>query len=240
MDTIRGKISSALRYTKTLFVREKPLTDENGVPLAEPKSVEVEQLINQQPRNTDKDGDHKPKQVTIPQDIPGEKPGPTEKTKPEDNATDNGQRTPTNAEVLDRLEKQMPLPASTAIPESVLEQKERFPNIFEERPPAMNYELQFVDFMNRNGPQGFAQKLHTMLPFLGVSFIAWPTFWLYRGYSWQQYRSIERIEAYIHRTFQHAKFMQVAIITAGLLLATMKKPTPNLTVHESHGRYGCF
>ncbi|EDW17633.1 uncharacterized protein LOC6581427 [Drosophila mojavensis] len=100
-------------------------------------------------------------------------------------------------------------------------------------PAPINYEMEFVDFINRNTPPGFGNKLQQMLPYLGVSFIAWPTYWMWRGFHWQSRRGSERIGMYIQRTFQHAKLMQVAILSLGLIMATTTQSgTEQLDVHE--------
>ncbi|ALC42952.1 CG32298, partial [Drosophila busckii] len=82
--------------------------------------------------------------------------------------------------------------------------------------PPINYKMEFINFIEHNAPQGFAQKLNDMLPYLGLSFISWPTYWLWRSFRWHEKRRSERIALYIQRTFQHAKLMQLAILATGL------------------------
>ncbi|XP_016964916.1 uncharacterized protein LOC108034507 [Drosophila biarmipes] len=85
----------------------------------------------------------------------------------------------------------------------------------------INYELEFVDFVERNAPKGFSKKIMDMLPYLQASFLSWPAFWLWRGYNWQSKRKTERIGLYIQRTYQQAKLMQLAILATGLLTVSM-------------------
>jgi len=63
----------------------------------------------------------------------------------------------------------------------------------------INYELEFVDFVERNAPKGFSKKIMDMMPYLQVSFLSWPAFWFWRGYNWQSKRKTERIGLYIQR-----------------------------------------
>jgi len=65
--------------------------------------------------------------------------------------------------------------------------------------PAINYRLEFLNFIDRNGPQGFSQKFQNLLPYLALGFVTWPSYWLYRGYHWQTRRRTERIALYIQR-----------------------------------------
>jgi len=69
----------------------------------------------------------------------------------------------------------------------------------EQTAPALNYELEFVDFVDRNAPQGLSKKIIDILPYLEVSFLSWPAFWIWRGYNWQSARKTERIAFYIQR-----------------------------------------
>lgn len=63
----------------------------------------------------------------------------------------------------------------------------------------IDYEMEFVDFINRNTPPGFGIKLQKMMPYLGASFVAWPSYWMWRGFNWQTRRRTERIGMYIQR-----------------------------------------
>uniref|UniRef100_A0A6P4G0E4 Uncharacterized protein LOC108052883 n=1 Tax=Drosophila rhopaloa TaxID=1041015 RepID=A0A6P4G0E4_DRORH len=92
------------------------------------------------------------------------------------------------------------------------------------RQPPINYELEFVDFMDRNAPKGLSKKLMDMLPYLKMSFLSWPAFWFWRGYNWHSQRKTERIGLYIQRTYQQAKLMQLAILATGLLTVSMGHP----------------
>ncbi|KAH8350004.1 hypothetical protein KR084_011199 [Drosophila pseudotakahashii] len=91
----------------------------------------------------------------------------------------------------------------------------------QQKAPALNYELEFVDFVDRNAPKGLSKKIMDMLPYLQVSFLSWPAFWIWRGYNWQSKRNTERIALYIQRTYQQAKLMQFAILATGLLTVSM-------------------
>lgn len=62
-----------------------------------------------------------------------------------------------------------------------------------------SYQLEFVDFVDRNAPKGLSKKLVDLFPYLEVSFISWPAYWFYRGYNWQYRRNTERIGVYIQR-----------------------------------------
>ncbi|XP_052847500.1 uncharacterized protein LOC128259252 [Drosophila gunungcola] len=93
-----------------------------------------------------------------------------------------------------------------------------------------NYELEFVDFVDRNAPKGLSKKLMEMLPYLKISFLSWPAFWFWRGYNWQSKRKTERIGLYIQRTYQQAKLMQLAILATGLLTVSMGQPA-GLPIH---------
>ncbi|XP_039485380.1 uncharacterized protein LOC120447840 [Drosophila santomea] len=94
----------------------------------------------------------------------------------------------------------------------------------EQTTPTINYELEFVDFVDRNAPQGLSKKLMDILPYLKVSFLSWPAFWLWRGYNWQSKRKTERISFYIQRTYQQARLMQLAILATGLFTISMGRP----------------
>ncbi|BFF99001.1 uncharacterized protein DMAD_07009 [Drosophila madeirensis] len=97
----------------------------------------------------------------------------------------------------------------------------------------IDYQLEFVNFVERNTPKGFPQKLNDMLPYMAAGFVAWPAFWLYRGYQWQHKRNTERIGFYIQRTHQQAKLIQVAILAAGLMMAFTGHHSGNiLKVHD--------
>ncbi|SPP87613.1 uncharacterized protein LOC117588915 [Drosophila guanche] len=97
----------------------------------------------------------------------------------------------------------------------------------------IDYQLEFVNFVERNTPKGFPQKLNDMLPYMAVGFVAWPAYWLYRGYQWQHKRNTERIGFYIQRTHQQAKLIQVAILAAGLMMAFTGHHSGNiLKVHD--------
>ncbi|XP_017057731.1 uncharacterized protein LOC108099007 [Drosophila ficusphila] len=91
----------------------------------------------------------------------------------------------------------------------------------EQKSPSINYEFEFVDFVDRNAPRGMSKKLLEMLPYLEVSFLSWPAFWFWRGYNWHAQRKTERIAIYIQRTYQQAKLMQLAILAAGLCTVSM-------------------
>ncbi|XP_017011603.2 uncharacterized protein [Drosophila takahashii] len=91
----------------------------------------------------------------------------------------------------------------------------------QQKAPPLNYELEFVDFVDRNAPKGFSKKIMDMLPYLQVSFLSWPAFWIWRGYNWQSKRKTERIALYIQRTYQQAKLMQFAILATGFLTVSM-------------------
>ncbi|XP_034659234.1 uncharacterized protein LOC117895593 [Drosophila subobscura] len=97
----------------------------------------------------------------------------------------------------------------------------------------IDYQLEFVNFVERNTPKGFPQKLNDMLPYMAAGFVAWPAYWLYRGYQWQHKRNTERIGFYIQRTHQQAKLIQVAILAAGLMMAFTGHHSGNiLKVHD--------
>lgn len=99
--------------------------------------------------------------------------------------------------------------------------------------PAINYRLEFLNFIDRNGPQGFSQKFQNLLPYLALGFVTWPSYWLYRGYHWQTRRRTERIGLYIQRTFQHAKLMQLTILAVGFFMANMPRPSSGgYEIHE--------
>ncbi|KAH8296571.1 hypothetical protein KR054_008069, partial [Drosophila jambulina] len=96
---------------------------------------------------------------------------------------------------------------------------------FTEEPSVDNYsyELEFVDFLDRNAPKGLSKKIMDMLPYLQLSLLSWPAYWVYRGYNWQHRRNTERISVYIQRTYQQAKLMQVAILATGAFAVTMSR-----------------
>ncbi|XP_033241119.1 uncharacterized protein [Drosophila pseudoobscura] len=110
--------------------------------------------------------------------------------------------------------------------------------LWQRQPKASNskpidYQLEFVNFVERNSPRGFPQKLNDMLPYLGTGFVAWPSFWMWRGYQWQQKRNTERIVFYIQRTYQQAKLLQVAILATGLMMSFTGHHSGNiLKVHD--------
>ncbi|EDW57104.1 uncharacterized protein [Drosophila virilis] len=129
-----------------------------------------------------------------------------------------------------KQKKPSPYPLTTA---DLPVEAEPIANYMDNIDPGINYEMEFVDFIDRNAPQGFGQKLESMLPYLGLSFVTWPGYWVWRGYQWQTKRRTERIGMYIQRTFQHAKLMQVAILSLGLLMATSARSSSEpLEVHE--------
>ncbi|KAH8373926.1 hypothetical protein KR200_000522, partial [Drosophila serrata] len=86
-----------------------------------------------------------------------------------------------------------------------------------------NYQLEFVDFLDRHSPKGLSKKFMDMLPYLEISFLSWPAYWIYRGFNWQNKRNTERISVYIQRTYQQAKFMQVAILATGAFVVSMSR-----------------
>ncbi|EDV50302.2 uncharacterized protein LOC6546523 [Drosophila erecta] len=94
----------------------------------------------------------------------------------------------------------------------------------EQRTPPINYELEFVNFLDRNAPQGLSKKIMDIMPYLEVSFLSWPAFWIWRGYNWQSKRKTERIGFYIQKTYQQAKLMQLAILATGLFTISMGRP----------------
>ncbi|KAH8304669.1 hypothetical protein KR059_003240, partial [Drosophila kikkawai] len=72
-----------------------------------------------------------------------------------------------------------------------------------------NYEMEFVDFLDRNSPKGLSKKLIDMLPYLEIGFFSWPAYWLYRGYNWQHRRNTERISFYIQRVRANSKMLLI-------------------------------
>ncbi|XP_051860650.1 uncharacterized protein LOC127565565 [Drosophila albomicans] len=99
--------------------------------------------------------------------------------------------------------------------------------------PSINYQVEFLNFIERNTPSGFANKFQHLVPYLALGFVTWPSYWLWRGYQWESRRRTERIGLYIQRTFQHAKLMQVAILTVGFLMASAQGATASsLPIHE--------
>ncbi|XP_034483230.1 uncharacterized protein LOC117788553 [Drosophila innubila] len=98
--------------------------------------------------------------------------------------------------------------------------------------PSINYHVEFLNFIDRNAPQGFSQKFENLLPYLALGLVTWPSYWLWRGYQWQTRRRTERIGLYIQRTFQHAKLMQLAILTVGFFMANV--PRSSSSAYEIH------
>ncbi|KAH8235048.1 hypothetical protein KR032_008090, partial [Drosophila birchii] len=86
-----------------------------------------------------------------------------------------------------------------------------------------DYEVEFVEFLDRNTPKGLSKKFMDMLPYLEISFLSWPAYWIYRGYNWQYKRNTERISVYIQRTYQQAKLMQVAILATGAFAVAISR-----------------
>ncbi|KAH8262038.1 hypothetical protein KR038_008024 [Drosophila bunnanda] len=86
-----------------------------------------------------------------------------------------------------------------------------------------DYQMEFVDFLDRNSPKGLSKKFMDMLPYMEISFLSWPAYWIYRGYNWQHSRNTERISVYIQRTYQQAKFMQVAILATGAFVVSISR-----------------
>ncbi|KAH8379573.1 hypothetical protein KR009_005781, partial [Drosophila setifemur] len=66
-------------------------------------------------------------------------------------------------------------------------------------PLDIDYEMEFIDFMNRNAPKGFSKRFMDMLPYLELSLLTWPTYWLWRGYNWQSKRNTEQLGVYIQK-----------------------------------------
>lgn len=66
-------------------------------------------------------------------------------------------------------------------------------------PLDIDYEMEFINFVDRNAPKGFSRRLMEVLPYLELSFLSWPTFWAWRGYNWQFKRNSEKLGVYIHR-----------------------------------------
>ncbi|XP_022212283.2 uncharacterized protein LOC111067501 isoform X1 [Drosophila obscura] len=98
---------------------------------------------------------------------------------------------------------------------------------------AIDYNLEFVHFVEKNSPKGFPQKLNDMLPYMGAGFVAWPSYWMWRGFQWQHKKQTERIGFYIQRTYQQAKLIQVAILATGLIMAFTGHHSGNiLKVHD--------
>ncbi|KAH8365974.1 hypothetical protein KR093_007771 [Drosophila rubida] len=99
--------------------------------------------------------------------------------------------------------------------------------------PSINYEVEFLNFIERNAPPGFTPKFQSLFPYLTLGFFTWPSYWLWRGYQWQSRRRTERIGVYIQRTFQHAKLMQVAILAVGFFMASAQTSDgSSLDIHE--------
>ncbi|KAM8710334.1 hypothetical protein ACLKA7_017033 [Drosophila subpalustris] len=98
--------------------------------------------------------------------------------------------------------------------------------------PSIDYHVELLNFIDRNAPQGLSQKFENLLPYLALGFVTWPSYWLWRGYQWQARRRTERIGLYIQRTFQHAKLMQLAILTVGFFMANV--PRPSNSAYEIH------
>ncbi|EDV95534.1 GH15759 [Drosophila grimshawi] len=134
---------------------------------------------------------------------------------------------------VQQLEQQMETPRLYQLATSDQPVESGPQRFVEDRIANVDYHTEFTNFINRNAPQGFAPKLHNMLPYLGISFVAWPSYWIWRGIHWQTRRRSERIGLYIHRTFQHAKLMQVVILGIGLLMASSAGgSSESLDVHE--------
>ncbi|EDV38697.2 uncharacterized protein Dana_GF24865 [Drosophila ananassae] len=92
-------------------------------------------------------------------------------------------------------------------------------------PLDIDYEMEFINFVDRNAPKGFSKRFMEVLPYLELSFLSWPTFWAWRGYNWQFKRNSEKLGVYIHRTYQQAKAMQFCILATGLLAVSMARPS---------------
>ncbi|XP_017108574.3 uncharacterized protein [Drosophila bipectinata] len=90
-------------------------------------------------------------------------------------------------------------------------------------PLDIDYQMEFINFVDRNAPKGFSKRFMEVLPYLELSFLSWPTFWLWRGYNWQFKRNSEKLGVYIHRTYQQAKAMQFCILATGLLAVSMNR-----------------
>ncbi|XP_064539400.1 uncharacterized protein LOC135429124 [Drosophila montana] len=204
MEKLREKLGQL--FTRKYSV-DRPMVDENEEVSEELKTKDVVDLMQQQ-HQQQQDQEEKPKSSS-------HKQPDSERESHYDNQRQN---------------KPSPYPLSTAdLPVEAGPHNNYMNNI----DPSISYNMQFVDFIDRNAPPGFAQKLESMWPYLGLSFVTWPSYWVWRGYQWQTKRRTERIGMYIQRTFQHAKLMQVAILSLGLLMATSARASSEpLEVHE--------
>ncbi|XP_054733783.1 uncharacterized protein LOC129241473 isoform X2 [Anastrepha obliqua] len=91
-------------------------------------------------------------------------------------------------------------------------------------PEPISYTTEFRDFIQKNAPLDFETKMARVRPFVFTSFIAWPAFWVYRGLDWSNKVHVERsLVAYINRTYHRAKFMQLAILSMGLIFAVYEQ-----------------
>ncbi|XP_073838958.1 uncharacterized protein [Musca autumnalis] len=76
--------------------------------------------------------------------------------------------------------------------------------------------------ISHNFPKDFENKINTTKPYIFASLVTWPVYWLYRGLEWGRQRENMKLPMYIHRTYLHAKFLQIAIILTGVTVASME------------------
>ncbi|XP_075161697.1 uncharacterized protein LOC142234491 isoform X2 [Haematobia irritans] len=80
----------------------------------------------------------------------------------------------------------------------------------------------FPILMDYNFPKNLQEKISITQPYVFTSFIAWPCYWIYRGLEWNNQSQRLKLPVYIHKTYLHAKFIQVGIILTGLAVASME------------------
>ncbi|EDW78810.1 uncharacterized protein Dwil_GK12511 [Drosophila willistoni] len=234
---------------RSFFFKAKPMQDDLGMPQEDQQTEDVitqKQDMEQQFYNVEQGSDSntladneegKPNDIIkIAAGVVGEKDifGSSRQVP-------DGQ-TQTQTEVQIPPSVTSPSPPTMEIPDAQLKIESeiemplpnaKVPKYREEQPVLIDYNKEFVKFIDQHTPKGFSQKLEEMVPYLGASFISWPTYWLYRGIHWQQKRNTERIGLYIQRTFQHAKMLQLVILATGLLMATTAgRSSSGLLIHE--------
>lgn len=173
MEKLREKLGQL--FTRKYSV-DKPMVDEDEEASEELQTKDVVDLMQQQQQQ---------------QDQQKEKPKTSQK-KPDSERESH----------YDNYKQKKPsaYPLTTA---DLPVEAEPIANYIDNIDSGINYEMEFVDFIDRNAPQGFGQKLESMLPYLGLSFVTWPGYWVWRGYQWQTKRRTERIGMYIQRVGPH-------------------------------------
>ncbi|TMW51686.1 hypothetical protein DOY81_003232 [Sarcophaga bullata] len=62
------------------------------------------------------------------------------------------------------------------------------------------------------------RQWRSMYPYLVTGLVAWPTYWLYRGYEWHKVRGVEPLPLYIRKTFFQAKMLEVGVLMTALFM----------------------